>query len=136
MRLSCNGSRFFPQTNSLLGLDQLNVSVDILITGQEFDHLFWAHALTDKKIGFIGDNTIMLELINIAKPHIMRWSKQIIQQLLEKQTLPTHLLETFPGLNKEQVITKLQRYTPHLIVHLGLQYETVQSSAIKLHSRN
>lgn len=57
-------------------------------------------------------------------PHIKRWSTQIVEQLVSKESLPAYIHETFPGLNKDQIIVKLKSYAPHLIVHLGLQYDT------------
>lgn len=106
------------------GLEHVNVSVDKLVTGQEFDHIFWMHALTDIKTGFLGDNSLMLGLICQARPHLNRWSRHIIEQLLAKEDLPAYLKEKFSGLTKQQVIEKLKNANPHFVVHLGLQYDT------------
>lgn len=111
-------------TEVLAGLHHIDVSVDKLVTGAEFDHIFWVHALTDKKIGLLGDSEVMLGLIKRGAPHIKRWSTQIVEQLVSKESFPAYIHETFPGLNKDQIIVKLKSYAPHLIVHLGLQYDT------------
>lgn len=104
-------------------LGEIVVSVDKLITGKEFDRMFWAHALTDKKTGFIGNNNVMARLIKVGTPYIYTWKNQIIEQLEKKDTLPLYLCEKFSGLNKTEVIEKLSKYPAHLVVHLGLQYD-------------
>jgi len=114
----------FSVLNKILNyLEVVDVDVDKIIRGREFDWIFWIHALTDKKIGFVGDNKIMHGLIKEGLPHIKRWSLQIIKQLKEKDRLPENLCMTFSGLGKDETIEKLSRYSPHLIVHLGLNYD-------------
>lgn len=104
-------------------LNNMNISIDKLVTGDEFDRIFWIHALTDKKIGFIGDGKLMSGLIKISTPYINKWASQIIEQLKKRDTLPENIARTFSGLNKQEAIDKLSRYSPHLIVHLGLNYD-------------
>jgi hypothetical protein len=104
-------------------LDSVNVSVDELVTGIKFDHMFWVHALTDEKTGFVGDGIAMSSLIKDGQPHIYRWRDQIIEQLEARETLPEHICKTFSGLGKEDAIAKLSKHSPHLVVHLGLNYD-------------
>jgi hypothetical protein len=85
--------------------------------------MFWAHALTDKKTGLIGQASVMSRLIKDGTPHIHSWRNQILKQLQEKDTLPVHIYEKFSGLTKTEVIEKLSKYAAHLVVHLGLQYD-------------
>lgn len=104
-------------------LENIVVSVDKVVSGDEFDHMFWVHALTDKKIGFVGNGKVMSRLITNGSPYIYKWSGQIIEQLKKKDALPKYLCQTFSGLNKNEIIEKLSSYNPHLIVHLGLSYD-------------
>lgn len=98
-------------------------SIDRLVIGHEFDQIFWVHALTDKKIGFIGDGKILSQMIKNGRPHITRWADQILDQLKKKEELPKYLNQTFSGLSKQEIIEKLSKYSPHLVVHLGLNYD-------------
>jgi lysyl-tRNA synthetase class 1 len=108
---------------SVEALNKINVSIKNTIQGKEFDRIFWAHALTDKKIGFIGEQKIMSEIIYKAQPHIYRWRDQILAQLAIETILPSNLASTFSGLSKEEVIAKLSKYNAHLIVHLALNWD-------------
>jgi acyl-CoA reductase-like NAD-dependent aldehyde dehydrogenase len=111
-------------------LSDLNVSLDKKITGYEYDHLFWTHALTDQKAGFIGQGRVMSSLIKQAMPHIYRWKNQIMEQLENIDELPQYLNEKFLGLSKVEVCEKLSKYNPHLIVHLGLNYDDNNTSVV------
>ncbi len=44
-----------------------------------------------------------------------------------KNGRPLHLQQNFPGLSLEQVVDQLKRFTPHLIIHLGLNYSLENS---------
>ncbi|MCW8452586.1 aldehyde dehydrogenase family protein [Legionella quinlivanii] len=99
-----------------------DVSIWKPIEGQMFDDLFWVHSLTDKKTGFIGDGKLMSSLIKSAQSNIYRWQKQIIAEIKGSSTLPLHLHSTFSGLGKDQIIEKMEKMPPHLVVHLGLNY--------------
>jgi len=110
--------------NTITSLAKIAISVDKLITGNEFDQIFWIHALTDKKTGFIGNSKLMSQLIKKSWPYILGWRNQIIDQLKEKESLPTHLCKTFSGLPKKELIEKLSKHSPHLVIHLGLHYDS------------
>lgn len=117
------------ELNDTIGhLNGLNVSLDTKITGSEYDRLFWAHALTDQKAGFIGQGRVMSSLIKQAMPHIYRWKNQIMTQLEDRDELPQYLNEKFLGLSKLEICEKLSKYNPHLIVHLGLNYDDNNTS--------
>jgi len=105
-------------------LEQFDVSIDKIVTGDAFDAIFWAHALSDKKMSFIGNDAMMQSLIRLAAPHIKRWATQITQQLAQQHQVPEHLKARFPGLDIVQVNQKLKKMSPHAIVHLGLIYDT------------
>jgi aldehyde dehydrogenase (NAD+) len=109
--------------NSLAKLGNIKISINKVIKGEEFDDMFWAHSLTDKKIGFIGDGPLMSSLIKKTIPYIYEWSSQIIEQLKFQNTLPKHLSKKFLGLTKDEAIAKLSGYNAHMIVHLGLNYD-------------
>lgn len=110
--------------NSLKTLDKIEISVDEKIEDDKFDQIFWLHALTDKKIGFIGDGKAMFSLIKSSAGYIPKWRDQIIEQLNNKETLPEHVRSRFIGLNKQEIIEKLSKQSAHLVVHLGLNYDT------------
>jgi predicted nucleotidyltransferase len=112
-------------------LAAINVSVDDIVKGEQYDQLFWVHALTDQKTGFIGDPLLMSSLIKQALPHLLRWRNQIIKQLEEKEVLPDHIAHRFIGLNKKEVLEKMMKFSHHLIVHLGLNYDE-PSTVMKL----
>ena len=65
----------------------------------------------------------MSRLIKDGRPHISRWSNQIIEQLENKDEIPQHLCQRFSGLSKKEIIEKLSKYSSHLVVHLGLNYD-------------
>jgi len=111
-------------------LSDLHVSLDKKITGSEYDHLFWTHALTDQKSGFIGQGRVMSSLIKQATPHIYRWRNKIMEQLDDMDELPQYLSDKFLGLSKVEVYEKLSRYNPHLVVHLGLNYDEDNTSVV------
>lgn len=108
--------------NSIERANKQSVSIHDLIKGEMYDDLFWVHALTDKKIGFLGDGRVMSNLIKQAQGNIYRWQKQILEEIRTSPVLPPHLRSTFSGLQREQVLEKMEKLAPHLVVHLGLQY--------------
>jgi acyl-CoA reductase-like NAD-dependent aldehyde dehydrogenase len=110
-------------------LAEIDVSVDIIVEGELYDKLFWAHAITDKKTGFIGNPKLMSALIKQTLPHLLRWRNQILQQLEGKEEIPDHVVQRFVGLNKKEIIEKLTKFSPHLIVHLGLNYDEPSAAA-------
>lgn len=81
------------------------------------------HALTDKKIGFIGDERLMSQLIKKGIPALNVLRSRIIEQLANKDILPEHLYKKFVGLSKNAIIEKLSQENSHLVVHVGLQYD-------------
>lgn len=104
-------------------LDEIVISVDEQIKGAKFDQMFWAQVLTDKKAGFFGDHTTMMRLITASEPLILKWKNQILEQLEKKDHLPEHILQTFEGLSKNEIIAKLSNYSPHEVVYLALIYD-------------
>lgn len=100
----------------------LDVSLNMVISGEVFDNLFWVHALSDKKIGFLGDGRLMSSLIKATQPHILRWRNQIVDQIEKTDNLPLHIKTNFPGLNKAKILEKINTLTPHLVIHLCLNY--------------
>ena len=111
---------------TLDSLDKITIDIDKVVTGKEFDEIFWTHALTDKKVGFVGDGKKMSSLIKKGTPYIHTWRNQIIEQLEKKNSLPSHIQQKFSGLSKNDAIKKLQSHNPHLVVHLGLHYDDKQ----------
>ena len=109
--------------NIIDNLDVIDVSIDTLIEGEKCDHIFWTHALTDQKTGFIGQGKIMSDLIKKTMPHIYRWRNQVIEQLEKAEYIPLHVEQRFVGLNKQEILQKLVKFSPHLIIHLGLNYD-------------
>ena len=103
--------------------DSVIISADKLVSGLIFDHIFWIHALTDKKAGFIGDGKVVSQMIKKGRPYIARWSAEILDQLRRKEDLPKYLYQRFSGLSKQEILEKLSNYSPHLVVHLGLNYD-------------
>jgi aldehyde dehydrogenase (NAD+) len=100
----------------------LDVSIYEMIDGDIYDNLFWVHSLTDKKTGFMGDGMLMSSLIKQSQHNIFKWRNQIIEQIKTAETLPEHFVQTFSGLNKAQIVDKLEKLSSHLVVHLGLNY--------------
>lgn len=108
----------------------LEVSIYKPITGAVYDNLFWVHALSDQKTGFIGDGKLMASLIKQSHRNILRWRDQIIAQIQATSVIPDHILKTFSGLSKEQIIDKFKELTPHLVVHLGLNYDVDDNNMV------
>jgi len=77
----------------------------------------------------------MSQLITKTQGEIYRWREQILTQLEEAPELPSYMKLNFSGLNKDQVIEKLKKLAPHLVVHLGLNYvsHTASSADTSLH---
>lgn len=104
-------------------LSSLEVSINKIIAGENFNKLFWMHALTDKKIGFMGDGILMSSLIKKSYPHIYNWKNLILEELKIMEVIPKYLQEKFIGLSKEKILKKFLKYSPHLVIHLGLNYD-------------
>lgn len=113
---------------TIKSLESVVVSVDEEVTGDKFDRIFWVHALTDKKVGFIGDGKLMSSFIKDGSPYIVKWRNQIISQLENRDSLPKNLCKTFSGLTKKEAVAKLSSYDPHLVVHLGLSYDDAEKT--------
>lgn len=118
--------------DAISAVKDLDVSINIPIQGEAYDHLFWAHALSDKKTGFIGDGKTMSSLIKIAMPNIQRWRKQIMEQIEQSDVLPEYFSQRFAGLGKGEILDKLSQYSDHLVVHLGLDYVNKNSLDIQV----
>jgi acyl-CoA reductase-like NAD-dependent aldehyde dehydrogenase/predicted nucleotidyltransferase len=113
-------------------LDKINVSIHSVVEGEIFDHLFWAHAITDKKTGFIGDGKALSSLAKKAIPHISRWRNDIMAQIESEKFVPNHICQRFTGLRKHEILDKMDKLSPHLIIHLGLNYADTKSVGPKL----
>lgn len=103
-------------------LAKIEVSIHTLVEGDIFDQLFWAHALTDKKTGFVGDGKALSLMTKQVMPHISRWRNNIMEQIRSVDVVPEHICERFPGLRKEEILERMDKLTSHLIIHLGLNY--------------
>ena len=84
--------------------NHFDISIEHKIEGKDYDYLFWAHAISDKKIGFIGNGKVLSSFIKESRGNIYRWRDQIIQQLQIMDVLPDYLILTFSGLSKEDVM--------------------------------
>ena len=104
------------------GLAEIDVSIHSLVQGETFDHIFWAHAITDKKTGFVGDGKALSGVAKQVMPHVLRWRNQIMEQLEHAEVVPEHISQHFLGLGKSEIIGKMDKLSHHLIVHLGLNY--------------
>lgn len=107
---------------TISSLPELRVSVERCLVGDDYDSLFWTHALTNTKKGVIGDGKTMFGFIKRCEPYIKCWSESILEELEAMELLPKHLQDRFPGLEKDKILEKLSQYSSHLIIHLGLEY--------------
>ena len=116
----------------MANLDKIDVSIHSVIEGETFDHLFWAHAVTDKKTGFIGDGRALSSFAKQAISHISRWRHAIMEQIEMTEVVPDHIGQRFMGLRKHEILSKMEKLSPHLIIHLGLNYADAKAVAPKL----
>ncbi|CAO5682407.1 MAG: NAD/NADP-dependent betaine aldehyde dehydrogenase [Holosporales bacterium] len=104
-------------------LPLLDFSIHSAISGKTFDYILWVHALTGKKTGIVGNNEIMVNYIRQIRSYVKKWSVKILEELGSCTEVPLHIKKKFTGLSKEEILQKLRSYSPHLIIHLGLNYE-------------